>query len=1046
VKTNLFTTISIVLLLLGSISSKGQGCASSTAYDQQTICQGTTYTFYGHILDTAGTYNDTIVLSGGCDSIISLQLFVIPTVYTYLNGQLCPGSGGYNFYGQTLTQTGVYYDTLFSSSFCDSVIVLTLSTSTSNPTKTVYGSICNGNPYYYYGNYYYYTGYYSVSIPNPTGCDTTVYLDINYYYNYTTYVTNYSCSSQPYYYNGRTFTVPGNYQDTLTSVGGCDSIVTLELFATNYNDVSIGTCASVYTYLGNTYSVPGIYNDTITNTGNCDSIISINLYKNTTGSLTYLYLYPCTTHYTYNGKVYDVPGYYYDTLTAVGGCDSLIYLDLYSEVAYSYKTVYSCNSQYVYNGTTYSVPGYYSDTLVTVSGTCDSIVYLDLYYGNPYSYVTYYGCTYVPYVYDGHSYTVPGYYYDTLTSVTGCDSFIYLELYSSNPYSYQTYYSCTNHPFIYNGNSYVVPGYYTVPLISPTGCDSTVYLDLYAGTLTSYQTYYVCNGQPFSFNGHSYPTPGYYVDTLISSGGCDSLIYLDLYDGSPYSYKTIYTCTSSYVYNGQTYSVPGYYNVTFITGASCDSTVYLDLYIGNPYSYKTVYTCLGQYTYGSSTYSVPGYYIDTLTTSAGCDSLVYLTFYSGDPYSYKTVYACSNQAYTYNSHSYTVPGTYADTLTGASGCDSIVYLQLYADNPYRFIIQYSCPSEPYIYRGHSYAVPGFYTDTISAATGCDSLIYIRLYDITVGYNYQYIYTCNNPYVFDGHYYSVPGFYYDTLKTAAGCDSSVESLYIYASSYDRATIYDNGCFGSVYTFRGKNYLIPGNYYYYYYDIYDTVPASNTCDTIFTIELSLGYAPYAYITDSFCQGGTYQYGSYTFSTPGLDTLYMSGPAGTCDTIVYLNLTYQAGPAIPTVSQSGDFLIAVDPSNLQYEWLLNGAPIGGNTQVLPITQNGTYNVIVSDSGTSCTARSGDVYVRSLGINSVANTISYQLSPNPNTGRFTLTVSDYSGVGVWIYDILGREIYQKQMSKGIEAIDLDAAEGTYLLMLKCNGAQSVSKFVITR
>lgn len=214
------------------------------------------------------------------------------------------------------------------------------------------------------------------------------------------------------------------------------------------------------------------------------------------------------------------------------------------------------------------------------------------------------------------------------------------------------------------------------------------------------------------------------------------------------------------------------------------------------------------------------------------------------------------------------------------------------------------------------------------------------------------------------------------------------------------------------------------------------------------LYLTPAPIGYRTDSFCQGDTFKYSGYSFTTAGHDTLYIPGPAGTCDTALYLHLTYKAGPTVPTVVESGGFLIAVAPANLQFVWLLNGAPIPNATsQVWALTDNGTYNVIVSDSGsTACSARSADVYVRNLGINDVNGSLAYQLYPNPNSGRFTLTVPEYNGVDVKVYDIFGKEIFEKQMGKVSETIDLDAADGTYILILKGNGTQAVSKFTIAR
>lgn len=76
-------------LLYLSFSQGISACNSSTSYLTRTICEGDSVSFYGAALTQAGTYNDTIILTGGCDSIISLQLSVIPSVYTQVSGLLC---------------------------------------------------------------------------------------------------------------------------------------------------------------------------------------------------------------------------------------------------------------------------------------------------------------------------------------------------------------------------------------------------------------------------------------------------------------------------------------------------------------------------------------------------------------------------------------------------------------------------------------------------------------------------------------------------------------------------------------------------------------------------------------------------------------------------------------------------------------------------------------------------------------------------------------------------------------------------------------------
>ena len=87
-------------------------------------------------------------------------------------------------------------------------------------------------------------------------------------------------------WEGGTYTSTGIYNDTLTSITGCDSILTLNLSLNNSistND-SLVACDSVV-WNGNTYSSSGTYTDTLQTISSCDSVITLNLTINNFSSL-----------------------------------------------------------------------------------------------------------------------------------------------------------------------------------------------------------------------------------------------------------------------------------------------------------------------------------------------------------------------------------------------------------------------------------------------------------------------------------------------------------------------------------------------------------------------------------------------------------------------------------------------------------------------------------------------------------------------------------------------------------------------------------------
>jgi hypothetical protein len=139
------------------------------------------------------------------------------------------------------------------------------------------------------------------------------------------------CSGDTFRLAGNVYTQTGNYTDTLTNAGGCDSIVTILLTVKSplTNIQNLGICQGDSAQFGHTwYYQSGTYSDTLTATGGCDSIITLNLTVNLIlhQSIT---ITICSTNPFYIGNTpYDSTGKYTDTITSSLGCDSIVNLNL----------------------------------------------------------------------------------------------------------------------------------------------------------------------------------------------------------------------------------------------------------------------------------------------------------------------------------------------------------------------------------------------------------------------------------------------------------------------------------------------------------------------------------------------------------------------------------------------------------------------------------------------------------------------------------------------------------------------------------------------
>jgi len=120
-------------------------CCSISNSLQTTINVATclpSFNFNGQSLTSSGIYKDTFFSISGCDSIITLNLTINSGSATSQSVTAC---NAYPFNGQTLTNSGVYFDTLTNATGCDSLITLNLTINLVDTTVTQAGASLTAN-------------------------------------------------------------------------------------------------------------------------------------------------------------------------------------------------------------------------------------------------------------------------------------------------------------------------------------------------------------------------------------------------------------------------------------------------------------------------------------------------------------------------------------------------------------------------------------------------------------------------------------------------------------------------------------------------------------------------------------------------------------------------------------------------------------------------------------------------------------------------------------------------------------------------------------
>jgi hypothetical protein len=311
----------------------GGNAPSGTEYD--TICYGTSLTWNGTSYNQAGSYTYTI--SGGsvsgCDSIDNLSLTILPALSSTLYDTISSG-GSVQIGTQTYSQTGVYTATITGSYGCDSVVTLNLyvSGSTSVTYTDLFDTICQGGSVTVGNISYSSSGTYIDTLTGSLSSDSVVTLSLTVYPNVSVNLYDTLVTGDTLHLGGQAYSQSGIYYDTLTSTHGCDSIINLYLYvapASTFANLFDTVCQGFSVVIGNhTYTISGTYVDTLTGTYGGDSIVTLNLVINRallSNSVDTI----CQGSSVIVGlHTYSQSGTYVDTLTSVGGCDSIHALEL----------------------------------------------------------------------------------------------------------------------------------------------------------------------------------------------------------------------------------------------------------------------------------------------------------------------------------------------------------------------------------------------------------------------------------------------------------------------------------------------------------------------------------------------------------------------------------------------------------------------------------------------------------------------------------------------------------------------------------------------
>ena len=275
------------------------------------------------------TYIVTGTDTNNCTSTDTVTITVNPTFQLNQNAFICNGDSAF-LGGNFQTTSGVYTDSLQTSLGCDSLIVTTLNVgSTYNDSIAV--AICQGDSIFLGGAFQSSAGTFTDSLQTTLGCDSIVTTNLAVNPIFSSTQNSIICQGDSVFFGGNSIGNSGTFVDSLLTIFGCDSVLTLNLTVNPSFQViqNISICSGDSIFLaGNFQTASGVYTDSLQTTLGCDSLIITNLVVNATFNDSTAVAICQGDSIFLGGNFQQNPGVFIDNLQSVSGCDSVVTTNL----------------------------------------------------------------------------------------------------------------------------------------------------------------------------------------------------------------------------------------------------------------------------------------------------------------------------------------------------------------------------------------------------------------------------------------------------------------------------------------------------------------------------------------------------------------------------------------------------------------------------------------------------------------------------------------------------------------------------------------------
>ncbi|MEL6866942.1 MAG: hypothetical protein AAFP19_21130, partial [Bacteroidota bacterium] len=488
----------------------------------------------------------------------------------------------------------------------------------------------------------------------------------------------------------------------------------------------------------------------------------------------------------------------------------------------------------------------------------------------------------------GNWVTSSGLFEQYFTAANGCDSLQSIQVLTLDTfYTIENRSICLGDSSLIFGNQEMATGSFSQLFTATNGCDSTHQINLEViPFFNTSETLSICQGDSVLIFGQFESQADSFVQTFTSVAGCDSihLIILEVLD-TFYTIENRSICLgeSSLIF-GNPISTAGSYSQLFTAANGCDSSHQINLQVLNPVNTSAAMSIcegdrvliFGQLEHLANSYS------QSYTAANGCDSthtinlMVLDTFFTQNSFS-----ICEGDSLLIFGQWEHSNGNYRQTFQAANGCDSTHQIALTVLPNSQSQEQLSiCQGDSLLIFGQFESTAGTYSQVFPAANGCDSSHQIELLVLDTFYVEEQIQICfgQSAMVF-GFPTSTSGIYEQRYTATNGCDSTHRiELLVLDTLQSSETI--SLCQGDSVQIFGQWETEAGSYSEFY-------TASNGCDSMHTISLSVLDTFFTQTSFTLCEGDSVQIFGQWEQTTGIYTQNYLALNG-CDSSHQITLT--------------------------------------------------------------------------------------------------------------------------------------------------------------